>query len=184
MLLDKNIIKNLCDRTDAKLRYAVIYNDELHKIGINGFDIDRAHQESFLFHLMGAKDSFLLELNYYYNINLPDNNVTSKRLQETLEKKGLKSLELNELNALENENNSWLFNAKEMRDHATHRANVPRVVNFGSKKDTEVWLRNPKTGINIERHFIYEFDEWILNMKTLLERLRLSALKQNNFTMT
>jgi hypothetical protein len=66
--LDKTA-KSLQARTDAKLRYAKIHLDELAALPIrNGGDFDRAHQESFLFHLFGARDAFLAELNHYYAI--------------------------------------------------------------------------------------------------------------------
>lgn len=53
------------ERTDAKLRYAALHLDELKsKDTGGGDDFARAHQESFLFHLIGAKESFLLELNF------------------------------------------------------------------------------------------------------------------------
>ncbi|MCY7309494.1 MAG: hypothetical protein LH619_01830 [Chitinophagaceae bacterium] len=84
--MEKKVIQNLCDRTDAKLRYADIYVAELRKQTSNGDDIDRAHQESFLFHLWGTKDAFLIELNYYYNINLPIDKVKNGTLQVELKK--------------------------------------------------------------------------------------------------
>ena len=182
--MDNSIIKNLCDRTDAKLRYAAIYIDELRKLGTNGNDIDRAHQESFLFHLWGAKDAFLIELNLYYGVNLPIKEVSSGILKKELDKRGKVSNELIELFTLENDNSTWLFNSKEMQDSSTHRTAVSRTFHLGGEFDNQVFLRNPKTGQNIERHFVDEFADWALNMKELLERLRESALRQNNITMT
>ena len=62
-------ITPLQERSNAKLRYAAVHLDELKSIEqLGGDDYDRAHQESFLYHLMGAKDAFLIELNTYYSV--------------------------------------------------------------------------------------------------------------------
>jgi hypothetical protein len=51
--MDADTIRNLQDRTAAKLRYADIYIREIDKLaGQRGTDADRAHQESFLYHLV------------------------------------------------------------------------------------------------------------------------------------
>jgi hypothetical protein len=83
---------------------------------------------------------------------------------------------LAELYLLENDESSWLFHAKEMRDHSTHVSGVSRAFHMGGPANGQVWLRNPKTGNPIERHFVDEFGYWVLNMRSLLERLRLSAI--------
>jgi hypothetical protein len=182
--MDLAHIKNIRDRTDAKLRYADIYIEELRKLGANGNDIDRAHQESFLFHLWGAKDSFLIELNYYYSLNLPIEKIKNHTLSREFKKTNKMSNEFNELLALEEDNNSWFSIAKEMRDISTHRKAIPRAFYIGGELDGQVFLRNQKKGQNIERHFVDEFAEWSSNMKMLLQRLRLDALRQNNIVLT
>jgi hypothetical protein len=47
------------ERTDAKLRYATVHLDELKARSEpwNGDDWERAHYESFFFHLFGARDA-------------------------------------------------------------------------------------------------------------------------------
>jgi len=66
--MDKTALTGLRARTDAKLLYADIHLAELSIRGTNGgTGFDRAFQESFLFHLLGAKDAFLIELNAYYS---------------------------------------------------------------------------------------------------------------------
>ena len=66
-LLDEEALKPLRVRVDSKLRFAEIHLEELReleaKTPLGGSDFDRAHQESFLFHLFSAKDAFLIELN-------------------------------------------------------------------------------------------------------------------------
>jgi len=177
--MDQKELTNLRSRTDAKIRYAKIHLDELKAKGIlGGDDFDRAHQESFLYHLLGAKETFLIELNTYYSSGLNNEDLTAGKLREALNKKGMASNELAELYLLERDENSWLFHVKEIRDYSTHVSFVKRVYHLGGQADRQVWLHNPKTNKSIERHFVDEFDDWLLNMKELLERLRNSAIKQ------
>ena len=174
--MDTNNNEHLRIRTDAKLRYAEIHLEELRAIEpLGGDDFDRAHQESFLFHLLGAKEAFLLELNSYYGINLNVGDITVGKLRESLKKQGKVSPELAEIFELESDKNSWLFHAKKMRDHSTHVWWIRRDYHLGGANHEQVWLDNPKTGQQIKRHFVDEFKDWILNMKDLLNRLRINA---------
>jgi hypothetical protein len=67
-----------------------------------------------------------------------------------------------------------------MRDHSTHTANVGRAYHLGGESDGDVWLRNPKTGEHVERHFIDEFQIWVSNMRQLVESLRATATASMN----
>lgn len=59
--MDEKRLENLRARTDAKLRFAEVHLKELLALPrLSGDDFDRAHQESYLYHLIGAKDAFLL----------------------------------------------------------------------------------------------------------------------------
>jgi hypothetical protein len=176
-------LENLRSRTDAKIRYAQVHLDELkaiHRLG--GDDFDRAHQEAFLYHLLGAKEAFLIELNTYYSGGLSSDGLTAGKLREALKEKGKVSKELAELYSLENDPSSWLSFAKNMRDYSTHISGAARDFHLGGPEDGQVWLRNPKTGQSIERHFVDEFGDWLVNMKELLERLRESAIKEMRTT--
>lgn len=176
--MDLKSVQNIRSRADAKLRYAEIHLKELITLGTHGGnDFDRAHQESFLFHLLGAKEAFLVELNTYYDCQLPENDITSGKLRKALKNQNKESAELTELYKLENEENSWLFHAKEMRDHSTHISGIIHAFNVGGPTDNQVWLRNPKTGQFIEQDFIELFDKWLKSMNALLDRLRSSAIK-------
>lgn len=164
-------------RTDAKLRYSTIHLEELRKHdGNGGTDFDRCFHESFLFHLLGAKDAFVSELNVYYAGDLPDVSLTPGSLRDKLAKKGMKSMELAELYSLENDQQSWFSTAKAMRDHSTHVDGVPRAFHLNGPNHGKVFLRNPKTLETVDLHVLDTFDEWLRNMHALLERLRTSAL--------
>jgi hypothetical protein len=178
--MDANELLNLRSRTDSKMRYAKVHLDELLQLKSHGGDdFDRAHQESFLFHFFGAKESFLIELNTYYGANLPLAGLSPGKLRNKINEAGKQSLKLAELFQLENDQTSWLFHAKEMRDHSTHVTGVARAFHCGGPNDGQVWLKNPKTEKHIERHFTDEFSDWLQEMQNLLERLRSSAIATN-----
>jgi hypothetical protein len=177
--IDDKVLANLRSRTDAKLRYAKIHLDELKALGrLGGSDFDRAHQESFLYHLLGAKESFLLELNAYYKCGLPSEELTAGKLRTAIKSQKKHSDELAELHTLENDSTSWLFHAKKMRDHSTHVAGISRAYHLGGPADGQIWLENPKTKERVEKHFVEKFFVWLANMKKLLEQLRTSAVEK------
>lgn len=179
-MVNANELANLRSRTNAKLVYAKIHLELLHRHGGNGgTDIERALQESFLFHLLGAKDAFLAELNAYYDLNLPFGNVTPGKLRTALKAKAKTSPELVEIYTLDNDENSWLSHAKQMRDHCAHVAGVPRAFHVGGADDGKVFLRNPETGTYIEQDAPETLGVWLQEMRQLLERLRASALAAN-----
>jgi hypothetical protein len=178
-MMNENNITPLQERTDAKLRYAEIHLDELKSIErLGGDDFDRAHQESFLYHLLGAKDAFLIELNTYYAVGLGSNGLSIGKLRRALKDKGRKSGELAELYKLENDERSWLFDAKAMRNHSTHVLGVKRHFHLGGVNDGKIFLTNPESGEKIERDFIDDFNNWLHQMRSLLSRLRVSAVDE------
>jgi len=177
-MTEDKIIENIQSRTDAKLRYASVHLDEMKSKGIvGGDDFDRAHQESFLFHILGVKESFLCELNKYYKLEISDSEISPGNLRKALDKVGLKSPELAELYNLENNKESWLFHAKSIRDHSTHVSSVPRHFHLGGENHQKVFISNPKTGKIIDRHINDEFTDWLTKMKVLISRLRATGLE-------
>src|SRR5262249_21011789 len=75
-------------RTDAKIRYAEAMLRDLPKVpgaegddmqvrpGAEGDDFQRAREEAFVFHLHGAIDAFLHEINDHHGCGLAANQVT------------------------------------------------------------------------------------------------------------
>ena len=170
-------VKNAQDRTDAKLRYARIHLDELLAYARKGSgdDFERSHQESFLYHLFGVRDALLQELNLYYGCRLEIHEVNVRRLREALKSNNLTSVELEEISRLEMDEASWLHNAKEMRDHSTHRHSVPRVFFAGGEKDGQVHFKNPRSGRTLDQDYGGLFQDWWNEMERLLVALRKSA---------
>ncbi len=171
-------IKNAQDRTTAKLRYARLHLDELRTYPGKGSgnDFERSHQESFLFHLFGVRDAFLQELNLYYKCELEIKDINERKLRKTLNSKGINSPELEEITSLESEEGSWLFIAKEMRDHSTHRHSVSCVFYVGGAHAGEVHFKCPKSGRTIKQDYVSLFELWGNEMEKLVERLRENAL--------
>jgi hypothetical protein len=166
------------ERTDAKLRYAALHLDELKSNDTaGGNDFERAHQESFLFHLVGVKEAFLFELNLYYRLRVSDSQISLGNMHKALNEAELESPELAEIYNLENDNESWLYHAKSIRDHSMHISNVARHFHLGGESHRKVFLSNPKTGKVIERHINEEFEHWLTSMNELISRLRVSGTR-------
>jgi hypothetical protein len=108
MTFDSQTLKNIRDRTDAKLRYAQIHLGLLRERGGNGgADFDRAVEEPILFHILGAKEAFLQELNIYYRCGLTPEAVSPGKLREAFASRVSTCRELAELHQLENDSDSW-----------------------------------------------------------------------------
>lgn len=182
--MDPNTVDNLQARTDAKLRFAEVMLRELEGLtSCNGDDFDRSPQEAFLFHLLGALDAFLAEINCYYHCNLAGDGISPGKLRNAIvAARGDNAPELKELYRLEPLQGSWLSHARAMRDHSTHLGGVPRVYNArvgGARSGVEsTWLKNPETGDVIEENFPRVFRRWHGEMAGIVTRLRASAVTQ------
>jgi hypothetical protein len=175
--MDDSQTKALQERTDAKLRYARVHLEELQMQGPpDGGDFDKAHQESFLFYLLAARDAFLAELNHYYAAGLRPDALSPGKIRDVLKMRGLRSTELRTLYKLEQDESSWFAKAKEMRDHSAHVQGVPRAYFLGGENHQKVKLKHPRTGKLTERHFVLEFEDWLKSMSALVVSLRESAL--------
>jgi len=166
-------------RTDAKLRYARVHLDELiaHE-PLGGSDFDRAHQESFLYHLLGAPAAFLAELNIYYSASVPRESLSPGSLRNALRLQGKSSPELAELFTLDQDEYSWYAEAKAMRDWSTHQGGVLRAFHLGGPSHQHVHLRVPGTGREIADHFPRIFTGWLAQMENLISKLRESAVSR------
>ncbi len=174
-------ITNTKERTNAKLRYARVHLEELrsHQRKGSGDDFERSHQESFLFHLYGARDAFLQELNLYYNCRLKLHEVRADKLNNKLRKRSIKCPELDKLIQYETDPECWLHVLNEMRNHSTHRRSVPRAFYAGGEDDGKVVLRDPRPSKkSIEKDYADLFEEWCSKMETLLNDLRNTAVSR------
>jgi len=164
-------------RTDQKLRFARIHLDELiaHHGRDSGDDFERSHHESFLFHLFGACDAFLQELNIYYAFGLAIAKVSTRELARSMRKRGVTSSELIALEKLESEADSYLGIAKHLRHHSTHRGGIPMQHYFNGPS----YLVHPLTRKVLNEDTVDMFDDWLNRLTELLSGLRLSATQNH-----
>ncbi len=171
--MDEIRLTAACERTDAKLRYAEVHLQELKDAPtLSGSDFDRAHQESFLYHLVGAKEAFIQELNMRYDANLPASELTAGKLRIHMQLNSKPYSELTALYNIDKDETSWLSQAKNMRDHSTHISNVSRAYHIGGEHDNQVHLTDPKTGLQIKQNYTELFGDWLSRMRTLINDLR------------
>jgi hypothetical protein len=147
------------ERTDAKLRYADVHITELKLIRRDGSDFDAAHQESFLFHLFGVRDALLQEINIFHSCGLAIEKVTRRQLENVFTNTGLTSPALDALIELEDDPNSWLSGAAEMRHQSTHRRSVPRTYYKGGADDGAVHLHDTRIGQEIKVDYVKRKDD-------------------------
>jgi hypothetical protein len=165
-------LKAAQDRVDAKLRYAGVHLDELRKIQRRGSDFERAHQESYLFHLLGVTDALLQEMNLYYALGLARRRVTVSSIATELQAAGRTSRALTHMIGVERDPESWLNCAKAMRNHATHRASVQRKFHWGGEKHNQASLVDTRTDNEIDRDYLGLYDDWHSEMGDLVAVVR------------
>jgi hypothetical protein len=161
-------------RTDLKLKFASVHLEEItsrHELG-SGDAFERAHEESFLFHLIGAKDSFLQELNAAYKLGLRIKQVKETSLQKALKKKRLSCSALDTIVKLKKDKTSWLAIAIELRHQGTHRSNIPKHFYIGGEYNGKVFFTNPLTAQQMETDIPGFFRQCLNNMEELLQQLR------------
>lgn len=179
--MDASKINSARARVEQKLIYARVHLRELHAHSFPRYgEFERAHEESFLFHLLGAREAFLAELNEYYECGLARDSVTLGKLRRALKQKDRVSAEVQELYRLEMESGTWFSQAKAMRDHSTHVHAIPRTFHSGGANDGQVRLRHPVSNQEMARDFRDEFDNWFAAMVELLRTLRASAVTACN----
>jgi len=167
------------NRTDSKLRYAAVHLAELAETERRGADFDVAHQESFLFHLLGAQDGLLQEINVVH-LNGQIEKVTYMGIEKAVADCESACPAFVTLKALRDDKDSWLSRAIRMRNWSTHRRSVPRTYYKGGADDGAVHLHDTRNGQEIKVDYVDLFEEWLDNMKKLVEDLRVKMMGANN----
>ena len=161
-------------RTGEKLEYARIHLDELKREGSwdHGRHWVRAHEESVLDQVVGAKDAFLQEINAAYGAGLQMHQVHEDRLLHRLG--AGKSPELDEIMRVSDPANDWTWLALtlEIRNHGTHRARPPVVYYEGGAHSGTVRYRNPRDGTELNQTIPEFLETAIDEMEALINRLR------------
>jgi hypothetical protein len=161
-------------RTSQKLRFAQLTIDELSNSPSRhtGDDFERSHHEAFLFHLYGAIDSFLQEINIYCSCGLSPTAVTMRSLRESFAKRGRPCAEFEEIAALAGDSDTYLGNTRDIRNFAAHRGGLPMAHYFNGPSN----LVHPTTREEFACDALELFAEWLSSVATLLERARSSLI--------
>lgn len=158
-------------RTRTKLEYAKIHLDEIRDHPRQDA-FARAHQESVLFHVVGAKDSFLQEINDAYQLPLEPDQVNERNLGRELENKEIQCQAFSRLLELKKEATSRLAQTIELRHQGTHRFHISRGFHQGDEFDGEVFFVDPRTRQEIHVPIVQFLEECIQEMTQLIEDLR------------
>ena len=131
------------DRTEQTLRYASIHIQELqsYENAESNDDWKNAHQESCFFHLAGAMDYLLHEVNDAYSLGLERTEVGWRRVKQALQSAGQHSRAFSHLRTIGEEKGSWLDLLFEWRKHGAHRRHCGKVVWIGRANQ----FKNPRT---------------------------------------
>ena len=159
------------DRTTQKLQFSRLYLDERLKCENRGSIPERAHEESFLYHLIGVKDSFLQEVNYALALEVPEHLVKEKSLRAVLKRTGQPCQALDEIETLRGEKGSWMNLAIWFRNLGTHQTHIPRGFHRGGTREA-VFLTNPYTREEMPQTITEFLADCFDKMVELIPRLR------------
>jgi hypothetical protein len=135
-------------RTERKLKYAEIHIAELREYAhaTSNDDWENAHQESCFYHLAGAVEAILHEINDGHSLEIPLEKVSWSSVGNALAKAQRASPALQHLSALRNSKGSWLAQLFEWRNHGTHRRRVNKIVNLSTVGNVDNEFLDPRTG--------------------------------------
>ena len=162
-------------RTNQKLEFAKISLEEIKSRPEPGL-IDyfqRSHEENFLFHLVGAKDSFLQEINVAYGLGVDIEKVDECKLLEKLKRQKRESTELNEIIELKYNKSEWFAIAIGLRNKGSHRFHLTRLYRETDNENKgKIYLLDPFTDKNMDDDCITFLTRCLNEMKALLQQLR------------
>lgn len=118
------------ERVDSKLGYARIHLDEIR--GYSNRDSndawENAHQESFFFHVVGAVDGVLHEVNAGYSLGLRAGDVKFRAIETALKNAGVSSPAFDLLSQTRASQSTWLAQAVRWRNNGAHKNRVGKQI--------------------------------------------------------
>lgn len=172
--MKKKKYHSLQDFTDSKLRYSQLYLDELKNPEILGSDQEKAHQESFLFHLKGVIDAFLSELNEIYGLGIKDKNLSIESLRTAKYKSKKQGKEGKRISKLMSKRN-WLGELKDFNPNVVPSLKKAKK-SKGKEKEEAASLVEQVSPIP-SNPVLEQFEEWQAKMRNLISELRESAIQ-------
>ncbi len=163
-------------RTNQKINFARIHMDALaaahSSTGWSKHAVIESYNESVLFHLASAYGSFLREVAEKYRFN-PNEVSCLDDLEAMFEASGQESPERTELNALEQNHQSWLHKMQAAY-YACWKAEDSKVEGgpkaSSSVSEIHVVQINPNHAEDAD--ILAEYQSWLNNFRALVERLR------------
>lgn len=161
-------------RTAQKLEFAELYLKLRLACANNGDLAERAHEECFLYNLIGAKDSFLQEINHALRLGLPENRVNEKNLREALDNAGKECAALGRIEAVQAEKGGWLDLATWFRNQGTHRSHIRHgfFLDAGGSEDMPPVFLDPYTGEAMSQNIPQFLSDCFSQMVKLITDLR------------
>lgn len=135
-------------RTSQKLEYAAVHIRELEEYeNATSNDIwENSHQESCFYHLAGAVDAILHEINDAYALGLEITQVSWQRVAQRLGETGQVSIAFSHCTRLRRQKGSWLNLLLEWRNHGAHRGRVGKIVRASTHRRVGNQFKDPRTG--------------------------------------
>lgn len=158
------------DRTTRKLHFATIHISELRNYihATSNDDWENAHQESSFYHLAGAVEAILHEINDAYMLGLSLDQVKWEKVAKALSRGHKTSPAFTHLKTLKADVDSWLSQLFEWRNHGTHRRHVSKILHLSTHEIVDNQFSDPRTGQN---QIVYPG----LRCQAVLERLALDV---------
>jgi uncharacterized protein DUF6586 len=161
-----------CERVRQKLTYARLILDELRGRSPQLVDdFDGAHEEACLYHLDGAIDAFLQEINACHRLRIRLWAVSISEIGKRLSSKHIVCAEFKELQKLLKNKSSWLSEAREFRNHPTHRSAINRNFNIVVPGKSAIQYKHPRTGTARSKDRFDDMADWIVSVEVLFKRL-------------
>jgi Family of unknown function (DUF6586) len=161
------------DRTEQKLRYALVHLHELAAMPIpgHGHDFERAHHEAILFQLIGAYDAFLGELNALLRCGCPPTAISPGKLRKSLQAAGRTSAVLRRLHDMRQDPACWLHQLHDLRHVSAHERGIPLAFYLSGK----VAFQHPHTREEFPMAVTDTLATWHERMTALFRELRSAA---------
>jgi hypothetical protein len=142
------VIKPTQERANEKLRFAKVQLQELVDYSNSGSndDWENAHQKSCFYHLAGAVEAVLHEINEGYGLNLAITDVGWGEVRSALKKSNRLSPAYELLRTTKDDQTAWLWHLFEWRNHGTHRGRVGKMIHLSTWRAMDNEFKNPRTG--------------------------------------
>jgi hypothetical protein len=126
--------------------------------------------ESFLYHIIGVKDSLLVQINDKLQLKLKEREVGLRNVKMILNTIGKGAL-LADMKIFESGNDGWFSRVNKLRNQSTHRSllNLKFSVTVGSSNEPKVYFVG---GPADELEVIPFLEQIVKNMKDLIERIK------------